>query len=539
MLPALALLPPDRGPLPAWLYTRLSDASRSRKRGKDKVGSIVQQDRANVRACTDHGWPVERKWSDDDISASRFATRRRPDWDELIEVLEGTPVLREDSPQRPARVLVMHETSRGDRTMASWTHFLDLCRDTGTLLYDSGAERLYDPDNIADRQALLMEGMHNEKSSDETSKRVRRDMRANAQSGRPHGPGVYAYERVYGPDRELLEVRIIEEEAQVIREAARRVSLHEPLQQICDDLDRRGILSPRAAAAARRLNATADPAKRAALEEIVAGTHWRWQTLILMIKRPTYTGERVHRGQVVATAIWPPVLSQALAAQARGVLAERSRGKRRDGNVRYLASYIIQCGICAKPVQGNETARGSGLFHYYCPKGHAARRMPLVDEYVTESVIVRLTNPDILRALASSQDRRRNAEQYFAEAEEKEQRLREATDSHALTGTPSLRVLAQLEKTLEADIGRLRSKGRRLAISPVLRNMPLGGPEPRVRAAWDALTVLQKRAIIRILTQKIELFPGHTKHNPVRNSVKILWTGKPGPASTEQDQDQD
>jgi site-specific DNA recombinase len=522
MPPALALIPQDRGPLPAWTYSRLSDASKSRKRGKAKVGSIAQQDQENLRACTGHGWGVDRQWSDDDISASRFATRRRPDWDELIEALEGSPVLREDSPLRPARVLVMYETSRGDRTMASWTHFLDLCRATGTLLYDSGTDRLYDPDNTADRQALLMEGMHNEKASDETSRRVRRDMRANAYSGRPHGPGVYGYERVYGSDRELLEVRIVEEEAGVLREAALRISRHEAPLGICADFDRRGILSPAAAVAARKLAVTTDPEKRARLEEIAASTGWLPATLQSMIKRPTYTGERVHRGQVVAEAIWPPILSSTLAAQARSVLAGRSR-PRRDGRVRYLASFIMQCGVCAQPVHGSETGRESGLFNYYCKKGHASRRMPIVDEYITDSVIARLASPDILRLLASDHDRRREAERVFAEADELELRLKEATDSHARTGRPSLRVLAQLEQTLEADIDGLRSKGRRLAISPVLRNMPLGEPEPAVRAAWEAFTVVQKRAVIRILTQKIELFPGRTKHNPVRNSVKIHW----------------
>src|SRR5690242_11100433 len=71
-------------PLVAAIYDRVSRDRAGRRR------SVKQQDRANRAVAADEGWsvPDDAVFCDNDLSASRFATKPRPDWDRLRERVE-------------------------------------------------------------------------------------------------------------------------------------------------------------------------------------------------------------------------------------------------------------------------------------------------------------------------------------------------------------------------------------------------------------------------------------------------------------------
>src|SRR5262245_46550325 len=127
---------------------------------------------------------------EDGSSASRYARKSREAW---ARVLEDLAAGRLD-------ILVLWESSRGDRTLTSWSQLLDLCRDRGVSIYVIADERLYDPRRASDWRSLAAAGVDSAAESDKLSVRVRRGHAGAAAEGRPsHGRCPYGYRRVYDP----------------------------------------------------------------------------------------------------------------------------------------------------------------------------------------------------------------------------------------------------------------------------------------------------------------------------------------------------
>lgn len=515
---------PSRAIERGWSYTRVSD---------DKGGlsaSIPEQDdeiAEDVEAAFP-GAAIERRYSDPDRSASRFARKtadvepERPEWRRLERDLTTL---------RPPDFICFWESSRGSREMGPWVRFLDTCRKYGILLRFVDDRRTYDPGNAADRETLLQQGIKSEAASEQTSARVRRDLRAAARKGRPHGDRLYGYTKVFDYRGRLTAVVPNEAEKVIVEEIYFRIARSESPGRICADLNARGILPPRAAAAARELETCDDPARRVVLEQRITGKQWKDAPIRLIVLNRAYTGERVHKGEVVGTAMWKPIVGQALAAQARAVVAGRRLTKERPGRFKYLLTWIAECGVCHELLQCLAAGRTRAAASYTCPNSgrHAARHVDLLDAYLTEAVIARLADPDLLRQLGVGDDTAREIQEALTAAAEKEQRLQAAISSHARTSKPSLAAVSQMEEELLPLIQRDRERARRLSVQPLLEG--LTGPEELVRPAWEALQLSQQREVVRLLVQRIELFPAGSRgrRRPLRETVKIRWRGEPDP----------
>lgn len=475
------------------------------------------------------GAVIDRRYSDVDRSASRFARRdpndrsedpepERPEWQRMQRDLRTLPL---------PRGIVFWESSRAVREMGPWVKFLNFCRKRGILLRFKKDGRTYDPRNPSDRAALLQQGINAEVTSEETSARVQRNMRAAARKGRPHGPSLYGYIKVYGYRGDLTAVEVNDLEAAIVHEIHWRIARNEAPGRICDDLNRRGVLPPRAAAAARELEACDDPERRAVLAARIDGAAWGPVTIRQIVLSHAYTGERVHRGQVAGKAMWEPVVSQTLAAQARAVIAARARTGERPGRYKYLLSFIAECGVCQGPLQGLTPSAHRPYESYACQSmgRHVVRRSGLLDEYITEAVISRLSDPGLLRFLKGTDDAAREIQEALDAALEKEQRLEEAIASHARTGKPSLAMVTRMEEELLPLIERDRDRARQLAVTPLLEG--LTGPEELVRESWGRLHLPQRREVIRYLVIRISLFPaGRNRRVPLRDTVVIKWAGE-------------
>lgn len=498
---------PERG----WLYGRVSD---------DHAGyssSVPDQETYNEEIFTAAGAVIERRYSDEDRSASRFAKKRRDDWERLLSDLRTLP---------PPDFIGFWKIDRADRTVDSWAPFLTLCRKLGVKLKVAKGRRTFDPAEHIDRKWLLAEGIDAEGASEEISHNVRRGIASSAARGKPHGPALYGYTRRYDSRGRLAAVEKNEFEAAIIHEIHWRVGRNESPLKICADLDRRGIPTPRAAQAARELDGCEDPGRRAVLEARLTAK-WATTTIKTIVENRSYTAERIAHGERVADAMWPPIVTATLAIQARAVIRERSETGRRPGRNKYLQSFITECGICRQPIQGKPTygkteAGQSG--EYWCKTSgtHPRRRIPLLDAYLTEAVIARLAQPDIMRHLGAGEDARREIENLTAGIKEKEQRLQDAIDSHALNGTPTLAAVTQMEALLIPAINADRDRLRRLTVSPLLDGLT-GIPVEAIRSAWETLDLGQKRAVIRLLTVRIELRPAGRARLPLRETVTIVW----------------
>ncbi|MEU6491136.1 recombinase family protein [Streptomyces sp. NPDC046984] len=196
--------------------------AREYRRLSDKKGgtSLDDQGLDNEASADENGWDLGEPYIDDGLSASRYARRRRDDFDQLIADLQSGPTGR--GSDFAADILMLWESSRGSRRVGEWVSFIELCEDKSVKIWVTTHERLYDPANGRDRKALIDDANDSEYESYKTSRRVSRTTPKEARKGRPHGEAPYGLMPVYDektgklltwvedPDRSVVPITLFE-----------------------------------------------------------------------------------------------------------------------------------------------------------------------------------------------------------------------------------------------------------------------------------------------------------------------------------------
>jgi site-specific DNA recombinase len=164
-----------------------------------------------------------------------------------------------------------------------------------------------------------------------TGVRVRASKRQAAEEGRP--PPVKAYGLTVRWDG------IVETEAAVLREAARRAMAGERLATVARDLRSRGIRSP-------------------------SGRLWTDATLGRLLRNPRLVGDRAYKRQVVARDCWPAILDRETFARLQLTLNHPGRRGAPPRHHKRLATGFARCGLCG---QNMATTTRSGDRYYSCP----------------------------------------------------------------------------------------------------------------------------------------------------------------------------
>ena len=213
-------------------------------RDRARLRLAVRRQEADCRQVAERlGWSVECVYIDNGLSASQFATKPRDDYKRLLgDIREG----------RLDAVVVWME-DRSHRQVIELAEFVKTCQAAGISRYASvGTEYdLSDPDQVT---MLFSIARMSETEARRMSIRVKRSLKELAGAGQYHGgPKPYGYE---GPikdengvvaNRARIGKAIVDEEAMIIREAARRILNGESLRSVVIDLNRRGIPAPRGA----------------------------------------------------------------------------------------------------------------------------------------------------------------------------------------------------------------------------------------------------------------------------------------------------
>jgi site-specific DNA recombinase len=434
----------------------------ARKSTADEGRSAASQERDCRADVLDQGWSVGRVFSDPDKSASRYATKARPDWGVLMAHIAAGG----------CQVLVLWESSRGDRTLASWATFLDACRTTGTLVRVSSHGRTYDPRVRRDWKVLAEDGIDSDDESQKISERTRRGKRAAAAQGRPSGQTPYGYTRVYGADGRLTAQPPHEERAEIVREIFRRVDAGEAVTAVARALTERGVPAPE-------------------------GGAWPPTTIIKLATNRRYIGRVVHLGQDVGPGMWPALVDVDLFDRVVARLTDPGRRTQRGTELRWLLSGVPRCGRCATGLLRTWRQAG-GARRYMCNscKGILIQAEPL-DELVESAVLGRLRRPDALTLFVPQAT---GGE--LAEARGHLAALRKRHDDHiqlAAAGELSAAGLAGVEQLLLPQIDRAERRVRALSLPAPLAHLA----DVDVAATWGALTVQVRRDVVRHLVDLI------------------------------------
>ena len=329
----------DLAEVTAWDYLRVS---------LDESGIK----RSNTEQHTDNVAIIERKrWTlgetfEDVGSASKYACKRRPGFDDLIARLK-------DDSEPVADVLVLWEPSRGSREVDVWFSFLALCQRRGLRIFVTTLRRLFLPWVSTDWGDLMRLAVKSAEESMQTSERVGRSTKADATNGHAHGGRrAFGYESSGGV--------IDEVEAAIVRECVRRVLGGETVYAIAKDLNERGIKTS-------------------------AGNDWHPGPLSKMLRGKRIVGIRTHGGVVVAKGGWAGIIDEAQHRRVCAVLDGRTPVGRR-GRRPWLLTGLLVCGRvldngkpCGAALVGNTDT--SGTRRYVC----RARRRAITAAAVSAS----------------------------------------------------------------------------------------------------------------------------------------------------------
>ncbi|WIM97682.1 recombinase family protein [Actinoplanes oblitus] len=435
----------------AVIYCRVSKDKRDR-------ASVQQQEEEARLAAAAMGWTLhERVFVDNDVSASRHARKSRQEHGELLDLIRS----------RDIDVLILWESSRGDRTLTRWSALLDLCRDLGVKIHVVDHRRTYDLNVPRDWKTMADEGVNNAYASEETRERILRDVRANAMKGRPHGKLPYGYTRTYD-ERGVFVAQIEQpEQADVVRECARRVGAGESLYSIAQDLNSRGVPAPR-------------------------GGKWLPNQVKRLTTQPRYIGQRVHQGVVIGDALWPGIIDEATFAECVRRMSDPRRHTVRDRSLKYLLTGILKCGACGAKCR---VIKNRGYHAYSCyEKFCVSVRTTHVEDFVTDMVIARLEQPDVLAGIAARSDQ--VAADRGDDADELQGRL-DGFYAQAAEGKISPAGLAAIEARLLPQIAEARRAAQAAPLPRLIRDV--AGPDARQR--WEALDLGRQREIIDKLVE--------------------------------------
>lgn len=449
----------------------------ARKSRKDQGRSVDRQERQWRRDCVEIGAQPGRIFADPDLSASRYARKSRPDYAQLLEHISSNQ----------CEMISLWEVTRGSRQVGEWVHFLDLCRDRGVLIriFDDSEQTTYDPRRQRDREFLINEGIKAEAEVERLRSRVSVGIVDAAEQGRPPGPLLYGYTRIYGPPtgtsvsasgnrrREITQV-VDEKEAAIVRQLARDTLAGLPLQT-----------------QANRLNAAGVPTGSG------RGV-WTGERINRLLRNPGYEGHRVHGGRVVAEGVWPAILDSETATQLRALLEAPGRRNHADSSLAHQLSGAVLCGVCrgALRVKWMHGRNRYQCKHRGCFK--VSGPLPQMDEAVKRMAVARLRQPDAVPAFTAGVP----SVQLAAVRQELRRlmdRQAELYTEAAKPGGPSMALVAAVERELVPQIDEAQARLRALQTPPALR-----GYDPIDLAdRWDEYTVGERRAVIMALAEVV------------------------------------
>jgi site-specific DNA recombinase len=341
--------------------------------------------------------------------------------------------------------------------------------------------------------------------SDLKAERLRLKHEELAARGRHHGgPRPFGYERDG--------MTVIEAEAKLIREAARRLLNGESVYGILADWERLGIRSPK-------------------------GNLWLATSLRNMLTSPRIAGLRVHQGEVVGPAAWPPILDRGTWEAVRRIFADRS-GRRRLGRGRtfLLTGGTARCGAPGEASIGHvERICGKALVscvnkaasygcrpeapHHGCGRVYAQRNH--LEAFVTEMVIVALSGPGLAEARRAAAGNDQHLAALTEELRADEQALTQLARDHyvdrLISRAEFLATRQAIEAWMEATHRALSERPR----TGILLDVP--STEAELRKAWKTWTVDRRHAVVAAVLPAVVVGPARRGKRFDADRVRPIW----------------
>ncbi|WIX83054.1 recombinase family protein [Amycolatopsis carbonis] len=293
---------------------------------------------------------------------------KRPGWERLLARVESGE----------SDGCVVWHTDRLFRQPRDLEALIDLA-EHGYKVYSAHGERdLADPD---DRFILRIEVAHAARSSDDTSRRLKRRFESiRAQGRETGGPRAFGFpgkdmtwkpgEGETNADRPEAPAELVDQERRAIRDAAELL--------LSEDGTGWKVLKMWNGAGIRT----------------VYGRNWIHSTVMFTMQRPALGGYLVHDNKIVGRLKGEQILDQRTYDRLQALFAGRKRG--RIAGQAYLGSGILRCGVCgrklsARSIKASPYPDGSKRGHYFCPLQRGGCGKVYIDRRKTDAELLAFT----------------------------------------------------------------------------------------------------------------------------------------------------
>jgi site-specific DNA recombinase len=445
------------------VYARISE-----DRDGDAAGVERQVEDALALAQA-RGFSVTDRFVDNDVSA--FSGRVRPEWDRLLAEIAAGNVTN----------VFAWASDRLYRRTADQLALMEAVRLAGGVIA-TVKDGDVDPSSAEGRMRMTILSSVAEFESSRKAERVSRAAEQRAAAGRPHGSPSFGWKLAPAGEWELDH-----DQATIVREGAVRVLRGESCGYICAEWNRQGL--------ARAAGSGA----------------WDHRALRKILRRPANAGLRIHRGQIVGPATFPPILDLETWEAVVSRLAARG-GQRRPRS--YLLTGTISCTADGERMVGHR-AKTQGYECVACGRRIASDSL---DAYATKRVLDKLATPRLAERLAHARSDAKEANA-LRDLDRAGTRLAELA---AMFGAGDLDV-TEYRAARSAAQDRRADAERRLSSrrsSRVLSEV-LASPEG-IRDVWERQGIAWRREVIRAVVERIEIGPAtKSAWDPTR--VRIVW----------------
>ncbi|WP_432170949.1 recombinase family protein [Streptomyces sp. 1222.5] len=458
---------PANQPTRAVIYCRISQ-------DRTGAGLGVDRQREDCEALAErNGWDVVEVYVDNDISA--YSGKKRPGYQQMLADLD----------EGAATIVIAWHTDRLHRSTRELEDYIDLCEKRGVATHtvQAGAIDLSTPSG---RMTARILGAVAKQESEHKGDRVARARRQKAMAGewaggiRPFGWGLPTGETRTRVDRktgeeteepELDMAKAVPEEAEALRHWTDTILAGGSIRGLVKWCADKGLLTTRG-----------NPI-----------THTDMRDMLL---RPRNAGIAVYRGEEVGRGQWEAIVEETKFRAVVAILTNPARTTTPGAQPKWLGSILYRCGRgeCDQFVYVTQSG-GRRFPSYRCQTGHGGgRRAEVVDQYVEDVIVERLSRPDahdLLLPTGTEVD-------VAALQAESEQIRRRMTDLAGMFGAGQISMVQFTEGT---DTARAQLEGVTKQLAKAAMQDPLVGlvGAPDVSKAWKALELEQKRNVLRAL----------------------------------------
>lgn len=456
----------------AAIYARISS-------DREGDGAGVQRQIEDCRRAAERlGWTVVEEYVDNDVSA--YSGKPRPQYRRLLEDIKAGAV----------DALVFWHPDRLHRQPRELEEFIDVV-DSSRIQVHSVCNGDVDLSTGDGRMVARILGAVSRKESDDKSRRILRKHQDLAAAGKRHGGGT----RAFGYDES--QTKVVGAEAAVIREVAKRLLAGDNPRSICVDLNARGVVT-------------------------VGGKAWATTSLRRIMMSGRISGQREHRGEIVASAEWPAIIAPEDTARLRALLGDPARRTNRAAR-RYLLAGLLRCGLCDARLVSRP--RSDGRRRYVCAKGPGlvgcggvAILADDLEQWLVEAVLYRLDSPAVHDAMTGRVSDNEQATAAQAEVIAVTAKLNDLADLYGNDGI-SLQEWTAARRPLTARLDTAKKRLARLSDTTAIADFV--GNAGSLRAQWQDLSLNRQRAVIAAVLTHLTVGPavkGRNTFDPGRLS---------------------